>query len=503
MAYMDKHPMRADGTQAFEAIMGSLELLLFDIDCSVITRMDFASGIFFAIVKASVLQKLNVSPETLINLMLMTGTSFLPAFPVLKDREIIKQQPYTIVDAVNMYHTAQKSMIGLCETWSEILQKQEPRWEDKYRKAKMAVKHNLHMVDRSANDGGARVMVTEFERLTQDHHEYIGLQLPEELYHYMVHGGIGSRMINWLSWLEMLVFPPLAGGDAEEYRRLVTQQLVPIQAQSIALFTARMHRAFQHKEFVMRFWFDNTTKVVVKATAVDSAPDRIAATWRVAESDFVKQADAIQSSAGSFTFALTSLKDNEFIGHTKKSTAEVGSLKSHEEILANTLWRLLHLRGYVDDSHQLTKWGKALTTTMKKLTALGVECTLAVEDAAFLAFELLRLQQLNVRHPHSEWIGAPQRGSADDQSYCLLIARCACLIKLRHEQMGYTGPLSKNLLAWHSIVSAVREAGRDLVEAITASMFMNAQADRRKARDFGSPQVRKRVNGDWIKLGFR
>ena len=147
MAYLDKHPTRMDGTQAFEVIMGSLELLLYDIDYSIITKMDFNNGLYWGIVKSTLPQKLNVSEETLINSMLMTGTSFLPAFPVLRDREIIKQQPYTVTDAINMYRTANKSMITLCETWSEILQKQEPMWEDKYRKAKMAIKHNIHVAD--------------------------------------------------------------------------------------------------------------------------------------------------------------------------------------------------------------------------------------------------------------------------------------------------------------------------------------------------------------------
>jgi hypothetical protein len=506
MAYLDKNPLRSDGSQAFEGIMGSLELLLYDIDCAVITRVDFSAGVYWAIVKSSLPQKLNVSEETLINSMLMTGTSFLPAFPVLKDREIIKQQPYTITDATNMYRTANKSMITLCETWSEILHKQEPKWEDKYRKAKMAIKHNIHMVDKQPGSSaveGAHVKVTDFDVLTGDHHEYIGLQLPDELYHYMIHGGIGPRLMNWLSWLEMLEFPPLAGGDAEEYRRLVTQQLVPFHAQSIALYTVRMHRAFQHKNFTMRFWFDNTTAVVMNHQSVDPAPDKLTSTWRVNQQLFAKQVATTKTKPGSLSFALTSLQDADFASSTTKPVAEVGNLKSQGEILSNTMWRLLHLRGYIGDSHKLTTWGKALTTALTQLNSMGVDCTPQIEEAVFLAFELLRLDQLNVHHRHQEWIGAPQRGTDQDQKHCLLIARCACFIKLRHKEKGYTGPLSKNLLAWHSIIAAVREAERDLVEAIVASMFLYAQADRRNTRDDDSNQVRKRVNSDWIKLGFR
>jgi hypothetical protein len=505
MAWLDKNPTRRDGTSAFEAVMGSVEILLYEIDYTLITKIDFANNIFWGIIKNTLPQKLNVSQETLIDSLLMTGTSFLPPFPVLKDREVIKQQPYTLTDAINMFRTAHKSITTLCQTWIEVLQKQEPQWEDKYRKAKMALKHNIHVADRdpTSPESVARVMVTDYDQLTQDHHEYIGLQLPAELYHYLIHGSIGQRVMNWLSYLELLVFPPLGGGDSEEYRRLVTQQLIPIQAQSIALYTSRMHRVYQHKNFTTRFWFDNTTTVSLNHQNVDPAPDKLAATWRINQDVYEKHVTKSVVNPGSFLFALDSLEEAEFVALTTKEVKVVGNLKSHAEILSNIMWRLLHLRGYINNDHQPTVWGKALIAALTQLSSSGVRLTNEVEEAAFLAFELLRLNQLNVHNRHEEWVGAPQRGTNEDKNHCLLIARCACLIKLRHKEEGYTGPLSKNLLAFYSIISAVREADRDLVEAITASMFMFAQADRVNARDDKSTEIRKRNNDDWIELGFR
>jgi hypothetical protein len=500
MAYLDKHPTRKDGKQAFEAIMGSPELLLYDIDYSIITKIDFTSGLFYVIVKPSLPQKLNVSEDTLTNALLMTGTSFLPAFPVLKDTDIIKQQPFTITDAINMYRTANKSMITLCDTWTEILQKQEPNWQDKYRKAKMAIKHHIHVEE---HGGMAAVVVSNSDQLTGDHPEYIALNLPQELYHYLIHGDIGRRVMNWLSYLEMLVFPPLAGGDAAEYRRLITEQLVPIQSQSIALYTSRLHRGFQHRDITIRFWFDNSTTVVIKPLAVEPAPEGLTATWRVNQSLFESQKAAASTKPGSFSFAMLSLQDTDFAATTKRAVTETQNLKSQSEILSNAMWRLLHLRGYINNEHQPTKWGTALITTFSLINSMGFNSINEIEEAAFLAFELLRFDQLNARNRHREWIGAPQKGSDQDKDYCLLIARCACLVKLRHKETGYTGPLSKNLLAYHSIISAVREADRDLVEAIIASMFMFAHADRKIARDDKSAEVRKRNNLDWQKLGLR
>lgn len=500
MAYLDKHPSRKDGTQAFEAIMGSPELLLYDIEFSIITKIDFNLGLFFVIVKSSLPQKLNVREDTLADALLMTGTSFLPAFPVLRDTDIIKQQPFTLTDAINIYRTAHKSMITLCDTWTEILQKQEPNWQDKYRKAKMAIKHNIHVEEHGT---GAAVVVSNSDQLTHDHPEYIALNLPQELYHYLIHGDIGRRVMNWLSYLEMLVFPPLAGGDAEEYRRLVTHQLVHIQSQSIALYTSRLHRGFQHRDITMRFWFDNSTTVTIKPLTVEPAPEGLASTWRVNQTLFDSQKAITSTIPGSFSFAIMSLEDAEFAAATKKAVTAVQNLKSQSEILSNTMWRFLHLRGYINDEHRPTVWGEALITTFRLLNSMDFDSINEIEEAAFLAFELLRLDQLNVHNRHQEWIGAPQQGSEQDKDHCMLIARCACFIKLRHKDKGYTGPLSKNLLAFHSIISAVREADRDLVESIVASMFMFAHADRRNGRDENSVEIRKRNNLDWQKLGLR
>jgi hypothetical protein len=500
MAYLDKHPTRKYGKQAFEAMMGSPELLLYDIEYSIITKIDFTSGLLYVLVKPSLPQKLNVSEDTLTDALLMTGTSFLPAFPVLKETDIIKQQPFTINDAINIYRTAHKSMITLCDTWTEILQKQEPNWQDKYRKAKMAIKHNIHVEEHS---GMAVVVVSNSDQLTGDHPEYIALNLPQELYHYLIHADIGRRVMNWLSYLEMLVFPPLAGGDATEYRRLITEQLVPIQSQSIALYTSRLHRGFQHRDIKIRFWFDNTTTVVVKPLEVDPAPEGLAATWRVSKNLFEHQKAASITKPGSFSFALSSLQDDDFAATTKNTVSETQNLKSQSEILSNAMWRLLHLRGYINNDHQLTNWGVALNITLGVLISMGFESMNEIEEAAFLAFELLRFDQLNARNRHREWIGVPLKGSEQDKTHCLLIARCACLLRLRHKETGYTGPLSKNLLAFSSIISAVRVADRDLVEAIIASMFMFAHADRKDALDDNTGKARKRNNLDWAQLGLR
>lgn len=81
-------------------------------------------------------------------------------------------------------------------------------------------------------------------------------------------------------------------------------------------------------------------------------------------------------------------------------------LKTRHEITANAVWRFLQLRGYLDNQHQLTTWGKVLEVT---LSASGPNKDL--EEAAFLATELLRLGLLTADTMFQGYSGAPLQGS--------------------------------------------------------------------------------------------
>jgi hypothetical protein len=97
-----------------------------------------------------------------------------------------------------------------------------------------------------------------------------------------------------------------------------------------------------------------------------------------------------------------------------------------------------------------------------------------------VAFELVRFDILNAKNKHEDLKGLPSSGTEEDQASLLLISRCASLLKLRHQAIGYTGPLFKGLLHFRSLASEVRSADRDLVEAIVASNFMHAQSKRER-----------------------
>ncbi|TVY59659.1 Uncharacterized protein LSUE1_G008380 [Lachnellula suecica] len=464
-----------------DGIMGSQELLLYEIHDAIIfppTADDWDSKVFQGVGKIDIQQSLKVTPEMLADALLMVGTSFLSPFPPLRDPSIIRGQPASIKDAANLLRTSEKSVTRTCNAFSDILGQQDPNWLDKYQKAKMLVKHSCI----SHEDG--RVEIKNYDTLTGDNTQYLGLRLPLELYYYLSEALIGNRLLDQFLHFKAMVFPTLDGVASDEYRRLVSKTLLPVKETTAALITPRLTQYFQHKKIELEFWFDSGfTLELDPANSVPAAVNK-ADGWGVKDADIKGQEAATGVLAGQLAFAVLSLQQNEFVAKSLIKYKGKNILKSKSEILSSTMWRLLHLRGYVNDKHELTSWGRALATTLKALIPVIKKYNNIhhIEEAAFLAFELLQFGNLNSRNRHVELIGGPLRGSDEEKASCLLIGRTACLLKLRHESVGYTGPLSKNLLSFHSIIKAVREADRDLVEAVTASIFLGGQASRTPVR---------------------
>ena len=60
----------------------------------------------------------------------------------------------------------------------------------------------------------------------------------------------------------------------------------------------------------------------------------------------------------------------------------------------------------------------------------------------------------------------------------MLVARVASFGRLRHKAKGYSGPLSRSLLAYHSFISSLQCGVRDLLEMNLVSMFLDGSIER-------------------------
>lgn len=66
----------------------------------------------------------------------------------------------------------------------------------------------------------------------------------------------------------------------------------------------------------------------------------------------------------------------------------------------------------------------------------------------------------------------------EDKGFNMLVSRVACIAKLQHKSIGYSGPLSRQLLCYRSLISEVRGALRSLIEVVLTSLFLSGDADR-------------------------
>lgn len=71
----------------------------------------------------------------------------------------------------------------------------------------------------------------------------------------------------------------------------------------------------------------------------------------------------------------------------------------------------------------------------------------------------------------------------------MLISRVACIAKLQHKPIGYSGPLSRQLLCYRSLISEVRAALRNLIEVVLAGLLLSGDAERDRK--------------DWAELGIK
>ncbi|RAL59276.1 hypothetical protein DID88_006990 [Monilinia fructigena] len=173
---------------------------------------------------------------------------------------------------------------------------------------------------------------------------------------------------------------------SDEYRKLVTESLLPLKETSAALIAPRMHRGFLYKEITMHLWFDDNKKPELNHKQLQPQTNDLADSWGVKDTD-IKSLETKSLQAGKLSFAAITLLDNKDLPPKTIGKAKPTGLSSKSEILSNSLWRLLHLRGYVNDKHELTNWGKALATTLKAIQPISekYQDVHLIEEAAFLS----------------------------------------------------------------------------------------------------------------------
>ena len=398
LAYLERA-----STQFIDAVMGSSELFLFDVD-KVITKLDLDQSTFSWLSRRVCQIEIAKLPsdDVFIDACMLSGNSFLPTFPPLENPQIYRK-PFTIRDTINMMLTVGPSVTAVCTHYQDEMQVQHLNYLDRYQRGRSAVKHHVVLTE----DG--KVEPLHAEQAPSDVHEFIGQRLPEELYFYLSKGVVGPRVLNWLTSGELSETPPLDGGESTEYHRLVMTQLSPMRLEALSLLSQPMSRFYHRKDVTARFWFDgNLTKVLSHKDLAPPPRDSVVK-WNVRAAALDARAVQMKdgSRPGSLRFTVASLVDTSFAASTVSAKDVKKPLVTKTELLSNVVFRFAHLRGYTASDHTLTAWGKILHTALASLSAADRD----LEEAVFLAIELLRLGLLNANNLFAGYIGAPLRGS--------------------------------------------------------------------------------------------
>lgn len=76
--------------------------------------------------------------------------------------------------------------------------------------------------------------------------------------------------------------------------------------------------------------------------------------------------------------------------------------------------------------------------------------------------------------------------AAEEKRYVTLISRVASLVAIAHKPVGYTGPLSRDLLAFTGFSRALTKELRNYLEMVLVNLLMAGDADREDRKDWGA-----------------
>ncbi|OCT44920.1 XPG I-region protein [Cladophialophora carrionii] len=446
--------------QFIDAVMGSTECFLFGMD-RVVTDFNRNDSTLSLVSRATCEGILKADRDLLRDAQILLGTSFTPTFPILEAMATTKSTG--VVDAIAMLKGFGNSVIQLCNYHRENAQVQNLKYADRYKKAIMTIRHHVVM------DKTGVVAPLHFDEAPGDVHEFVGQRLPEELFFYLSKGMLAPEIPNWLTSGEVVLSLPGGVLDSEPYRRLVIELLNPFRSEALKILAESLHYYYQSRVIKVTPWVNqDTSNLTIEIRYVPAMKQKLAQ-WKVRGAQ-IESIVGKGEDASLFLPCLRSLKDAAFAKETiTKDKVEHPALRTADEVVANAIFRYLQVRGYVDDQHNLTTWGKALAAALE----------VADEEYTIVGIEMLRMGLFTGNFASGDAVSKTDKDH-DRKVNTNLISKIACLSRIQHKSMGFVGPLDRQLLTFAWKITAVRTTLRDLLETILTSMFLNGDVDRER-----------------------
>lgn len=458
LAYLSRCP-----GQPIDGVMASTDAFLFDVN-KVILTIDRTESMFSWLDRSRCEHAAAcTSSDQFKEAQLLLGSAFLPIFPPLA-----KNPNANVRDALAMLSRAPSLQLF------HQHRNEAPDYADRYKKAVMTIRYHVVMTA----DG--HVQPTALDRAPGDVHAFIGFRMPDELNVYLWRGLTGPQIMDWISTREIDLALPGGVQDCEPYRKLVIRDLEVLRFQSIRLLSQSMNRYYQTQPIKTRTWTGQETS---NTPSNEEDLKAKVSTWRVPDNVMPSTKQARQPSVHA---CLKVCMDKDF---ARKSISKARTPYFHphhpalttlDEVLSNAYWRFLHIRGFINDKHELTTWGLMLEATLATM-----ENGSQKEEQALLLVEMLRYGLFNTDDATGTAVPStdPQ---AEYKRHTNLLSKIACVGRLKHEPVGYVGALDRPLLTLAWQITALRQSLRDLLETCLVTMFLDGDVSR--DRD------------DWIKL---
>lgn len=509
------------------SIFGATEILLFDRVDRLITSLNLSESTFQFVSKQALLNDLRCNEEQFLDVGLLAGSDLCATFPALQDSSLGAPPPHAgappnlrqINDLVKQY----KGGYPLVASFEGHPTVQKINYIDQFCRTRTMVKFCLvlsaeegrvlplplatpppplvlgsaaHIAPNGAgaaaggapigSTNGATPILTAAD-VPVDLHEVFSHRLPDEVFLHLSRGLIGPQILSSLTSGHVIEPPPLDNGETEDYRRYVRETLTETSQSprcvAVALAASVLNGFWSSRKITGIYYF--------APSADHSIPHDSPATlqlinrvnqWNVSNRFIEEELRRQNSSTIDIALCLGATTSDQLASRTKTPRVKLpdGStsvLEKKDEIVANTIWRLLELRGFLNHAHLHTPYARALYLALKK-SKLNDK----LQEPLFLALELLRGGVLHANlFGGRNYSGGPTFGSETEKKHMLLVMRTVSLLQMTFKPLPWSAPLSRELLVFNSFVKSTTRSMRNLVEMISMSLLL--RGDGRRNRD--------------------
>ncbi|WVF69546.1 hypothetical protein IAT40_004324 [Kwoniella sp. CBS 6097] len=443
----------------------------------VITSTDWNKSFTF-VEKTRLIVDLNLTSEQFLDMGILAGCSISRTFPPIASDFSIK----TVIDLMRQH----KSGMLVCQSWRESQFKSQA-YNEAFWKARLAVKFSLVLTTQGTCVPLPTVITPHGQSFTVhdvpgDLDEIFSSRIPDELYFYVCRGLISAQVVGWITSGVVHEVQPLA--DTGDYHRfikdVITEGPTSPRCTTLALLADHAH------------YFFDPPFAPVHGTAIpfnDATTQSLVAKmggWTIPNQNLETELRRQNSSTIDLKLCLGALASEELATHTRRDKAG-RILDKKDEIVANILWRLLELRGFINANHTHTMIGKALHAA-NAVSRVNDR----FQEPLYLLLELLRAGVVHGNRWGGDQVeplsGGPSFGTDEEQRSILLIMRCLSILPLMFRPQQWAGPLSRELLVFNSFVRALSKSLRHLSEAVNAHIMLSGQA-RRNREDYNDVMI--------------